>query len=89
VWGVFVRPEWRGQGIAAQLLDELLARARQLAGLEQLQLSVVTGQEAAVHLYQSLGFQQYGLERRALRIGEHYVDEFHMVLFLQEVTDGN
>jgi ribosomal protein S18 acetylase RimI-like enzyme len=89
VWGVFVLPEWRGQGIAEQLLDELLARARQLADLGQLQLSVVTTQEAAVHLYQSRGFQQYGLERRALRIGDRYVDEFHMVLFLQEVADGN
>jgi ribosomal protein S18 acetylase RimI-like enzyme len=89
VWGVFVRPEWRGRGIAAQLLVELLARARQLAGLEQLQLSVVTTQAAAVHLYQSRGFQTYGLEREALRDGDSYVDEYHMVLFLKEVGNGN
>jgi ribosomal protein S18 acetylase RimI-like enzyme len=70
-------------------LDELLARARQLAGLEQLQLSVVTTQAAAVHLYQSRGFQTYGLEREALRDGDSYVDEYHMVLFLKEVGNGN
>ena len=89
VWGVFVRPEWRGQGIAAQLLDELLKRARQLDGLEQLQLSVVTEQAAAVRLYQSRGFQTYGLEREALRDSDRYVDEYHMVLFLKEMGREN
>ena len=90
VWGVFVRPEWRGQGIAAQLLDALLARGAAVGRFGA--VTVVGGdgvRKRAVRLYQSRGFQVYGLEREALRNGDRYVDEYHMVLFLKKVSDGN
>jgi hypothetical protein len=45
-------------------------------------LSVVTEQNAAVGLYRSLGFESYGCERRALKIGDRYVDEDNMVLYV-------
>ena len=51
VWGVFVLPECRGRGLAGQLLDGLIERAQKLAGLRQLQLSVVTELETAVQKF--------------------------------------
>ena len=43
---------------------------------------VATTQTAAIALYQSLGFRSFGCEYRALKIGERYVDEEQMVLYL-------
>jgi hypothetical protein len=45
-------------------------------------ISVVTVQAAALSLYRSLGFESYGRERRALKIGDRYLDEEHMILFV-------
>ena len=75
VWGMYVAPEVRGQGFARSLMAALISRAAALPDLEQLVLEVVTTNEAARRLYSSLGFVPYGLERRALRIGDRYMDE--------------
>jgi len=75
VWGMYVAPEMRGEGLARSLMSALISRASVLPDLEQLVLEVVTTNEAAQRLYSSLGFVPYGLERRALRIGNRYLDE--------------
>jgi ribosomal protein S18 acetylase RimI-like enzyme len=79
VWGVYVKPEHRGLGIARKLLDELLHRASLLPGLEQVMLTVGVEQTAARRLYLSFGFEVFGRERHALKIGDTYVDEDYMV----------
>ena len=84
IWGMYVAPEARGQGIGRTLLSEAIAHAKMLSGLEQIGLSVVTEKRAARNLYRSLGFNVYGLESRALKLGEQYLDEEHMVLWLDE-----
>jgi ribosomal protein S18 acetylase RimI-like enzyme len=82
IWGVFVDPSHRGQGIARRLLSETLRRAALLSGLEQIILTVGDGQTAARSLYASLGFTVFGHERHALKIGEVYVDEHYMVFLV-------
>jgi RimJ/RimL family protein N-acetyltransferase len=82
VLGVYVTPSHRGQGISKRLMGGLIARARTFPGLEQLGLAVSTHQEAARNLYRSLGFEVWGHERRALKVGETYADFEHMVLWL-------
>jgi len=82
IWGVYVKPEWRRKGIARVLLSEIVERAKAIAGIEQILLSVATDQAAAKNLYQSLGFEVYGREPRTLKIGDRYVDEDLMVLRL-------
>jgi len=64
------------------MLRALLQRAAGTEGIEQIMLSVATTQNAAVSLYRSLGFESFGRERRALKIGERYVDEENMVLYV-------
>jgi ribosomal protein S18 acetylase RimI-like enzyme len=75
IWGMYVVPEGRKQGVGKQLLQALLERASTLAGLEQVQLSVVTTNTAARHLYMSAGFRVYGTEPHAMKQGESYLDE--------------
>lgn len=82
VWGVYVTPEARGRGAGRALLEELIARARALPGLEQIHLTVVSINEPACHLYRALGFARYGTEPRALRLGDRYLDEDLMILRL-------
>ena len=82
LWGFYVTASWRAKGIGKALLQELLTVARAQPGLEQITLTVNTGQAAAKRLYSSLGFQVFGHEKCALKIGDTYVDEEHMVLSL-------
>jgi ribosomal protein S18 acetylase RimI-like enzyme len=79
---MYVAPEQRGQGVGKALVQELIARARLLAGLEQIHLTVNTTAQPAQALYRSQGFQVYGTARRALKSSGQYWDEDFMVLEL-------
>jgi ribosomal protein S18 acetylase RimI-like enzyme len=80
IWGVYVTQDWRGKGIARVLLSEIIERARAKPEVEQLLLAVAVGQDSAKQLYESLGFEVYGREPRAIKLGDRYVDEELMVL---------
>lgn len=79
---VYVAPATRRRGVGRALLDATIARARRIDGLEQLHLSVVDTNEPARRLYRGLGFTAYGLEPRAIKVGDCYYDEELMVLRL-------
>jgi ribosomal protein S18 acetylase RimI-like enzyme len=81
IWGVYVTPNARRKGVARALLNEIVRRARAIAGIEQINLVVSAPQMSAKQLYSSLGFHTYGIERRSLKIGSEYVDDKLMVLF--------
>jgi ribosomal protein S18 acetylase RimI-like enzyme len=80
VYGVYVSSAHRGKGVGRALLVELVQRAKQDSSLEQILLAVATVQTAARELYRSLGFQTFGIEPNALKVGSNYVDEDHMIL---------
>jgi ribosomal protein S18 acetylase RimI-like enzyme len=83
IWGVYVRGNCRGQGIGRALCLALLERIKALPGLEQVILTISSRQVAAQALYRSLGFETFGVERAALKIGSQYFDEEYMVLRLR------
>jgi ribosomal protein S18 acetylase RimI-like enzyme len=74
VYGMYVTPQMRGRGVGKTLLLELIGRARACDGVEQLGLSVVAANDGAMKLYESVGFEAYGVERRALKWGEGYYE---------------
>ncbi|KAA5608292.1 GNAT family N-acetyltransferase [Rhodovastum atsumiense] len=78
LWGMFVRPDARGTGLATALVVRVLEHAAQV--VEEVRLTVVTSNTAAVRLYTRAGFEQYGLERRALKVGGRYYDELLMAV---------
>jgi ribosomal protein S18 acetylase RimI-like enzyme len=82
IWGVYVTPQLRGQGVAKALLAGIIENARTLPELRVLCLSVTVGNEAARRLYRSLGFQMWGVEPLALKVGETCFDEEQMTLDL-------
>jgi ribosomal protein S18 acetylase RimI-like enzyme len=80
IFGLFVEPEMRGQGLGKALLLELISKVKICNGLEQINLAVVANNEPAKRLYNSIGFQVYGVEKNALKFNEKYFDEELMVL---------
>lgn len=83
LWGVYVSPARRREGLARKLLSRVLSFARE-EGVLQIQLCVNVENIRARNLYRSLGFAPFGLEPRAMRVGERYFDEEHMVLVLDK-----
>lgn len=55
LYGFFVEPAFRGQGIATQLLQATIQHAQPY--VEQVTLSVMATNLPAIHLYQKLGFK--------------------------------
>jgi RimJ/RimL family protein N-acetyltransferase len=82
LWGMYVRPEARKSGTGRLLVDAVTAHAAKR--VEQLQLVVVSENRAALRLYTSAGFVEYGRGVKALKHGGRYYDETLMVLFFDE-----
>jgi ribosomal protein S18 acetylase RimI-like enzyme len=82
IWGVYVTAALRGRGIGRRLMDALLERAAKILGLEQIHLAVTATQAAAAGMYESLGFEVFAREAKALKVGEQYIDEEFLVLWL-------
>ncbi len=73
--GVYVRPSHRGRGLGERLVGRLIQHARELGDIRVIQLKVAIENRPAVALYDRMGFRVYGIEHRAIRLGERYVDE--------------
>ena len=87
VWGTYLQPQHRGNGLARQLLEATLNRLRLMSGLELIQLAVTAGNTAAENLYLTNGFRDYGLEPAALKVDGQDYDERLMWLPLH--ADGD
>ena len=82
IWGVYVRPLYRGQRLADRLIGACVdwARAKSLA---MVKLSVVAGNESARRCYERCGFTTYGVEPVAVRWDGAQYDELLMSLRLR------
>lgn len=85
LWGMFDLPEARGTGLGPALVARVLEHASQT--VEEVRLTVVSTNAAAIRLYERAGFERYGLERRALKVGSDYHDEVLMALSLRCAAD--
>src|SRR5262245_20281601 len=74
IWGVYVRPEWRGASIADALIGACVTWARQQR-LRLVTLSVVTTNAAAIRCYVRCGFSVYGLDPEVIYHNGVYYDE--------------
>ncbi len=88
IWGVYVAPEYRGQGIADRLLDAAISHARGIEGVLQLHLQVVSSNLAALRSYERAGFARWGRMPRADIIDGQALDNDFMVLMLDATGDG-
>ena len=77
VWGVYVKPEWRGLHIAEELIRACFAWAKDRR-IVIAKLGVAAINQSAVRCYERCGFKVYGTEPRALYYDGQYYD-FHMM----------
>jgi ribosomal protein S18 acetylase RimI-like enzyme len=82
LWGMYVRPEYRHRGIAQQLADIIMLSAKEDARCEQILITVSPPGSLAHRFYEKLGFILYGVEYRALKLEDEYVDEVLMMRVL-------
>jgi RimJ/RimL family protein N-acetyltransferase len=82
LWGMYVRPDFRGRGVGADLVRAAIDHARSSPGIAWVQLSVTAAAPAARRLYERAGFRVWGVEPDALRVGDESVEQHHMALRL-------
>ena len=83
--GMYVAPEFRRRGFGRALLGAALVHAQSIAGVRQLTLGVNATNTAARTLYQSVGFECFGVEPAALQVDGTFYDEEHYVLRMDPV----
>lgn len=79
IWGVYVDPAHRGRGVGRQLVTAALDFAFQTLEVRQVNLGVNVANPAAIRLYETLGFETFGLEKAFMLIDGQPHDELHMV----------
>jgi ribosomal protein S18 acetylase RimI-like enzyme len=81
LFSVYVDAAHRRTGLSRALVEAAIGHAR-TAGLVVLHLTVTVGNDPARRLYAGLGFQTYGIERRAFRVDGVFYDSDLMALDL-------
>ncbi|TRZ38014.1 GNAT family N-acetyltransferase [Niallia circulans] len=81
IFAMYVAVEKRGKGIAKKLMQEAITKSKQMDEIEAIYLTVGAANLPAKNLYQSLGFEAYGIDKNALKIDNIYFDEELMVLY--------
>ena len=80
--GISIQAAYCGCGLGRRLLTLAIAQARE-NGFSQLELGVYANNARAIHLYRSLGFEDFGCTPCAFRLPDGtYHDERIMVQFL-------
>ncbi|MBB3118331.1 GNAT family N-acetyltransferase [Pseudoduganella violacea] len=86
--GVYVRPEQRGRGLARRLAQTVVDHARSLPDLRLLTLDVTETNTQAIALYESLGFQRYGVLPEATCVDGVFYGQVEMVCRLSDLPPG-
>jgi len=77
LWGVYVKPDWRGLRVGQALVEECAAWAR-AHGMTIIKLGVATVNGPAIRCYTRCGFTVYGTDPKTLCLDGVYYDEFLM-----------
>jgi ribosomal protein S18 acetylase RimI-like enzyme len=78
LFGMVVRPDFRGRGIGKALVEAVLREAAQAPFTRVVQLTVSDTNSAARRLYEGCGFVPFGTEPMAVRLDGRDVAKVHM-----------
>jgi RimJ/RimL family protein N-acetyltransferase len=81
LFAIIVDEKYRGKGVGAKLMRELMTLAKERFKLEFLHLEVYQG-NPAINLYKRLGFKEYGVHRRFMKDKGRYLDKILMQKYL-------
>ena len=80
---MYVSKEFRGHGIAKQLLGEIIKRVEAVSDIEQINLIVISDNARAKGLYEKFGFEKFGTEQNSVKWNGKYFSEDLMALRLK------
>lgn len=69
LFAIVVGEKFRGRGVGTRLLKFLIKEAKETFGLRLLHLEVYKG-NPAYNLYKRLGFQEYGIHKRFMKLAD-------------------
>ena len=78
VIGMYVTPAARGRNAARKLLDAAIEDAKAREGILLLTLTATEGNDPAVNLYRTAGFEVFGIEPMAILTSSGYKAKVHM-----------
>ena len=78
-FGISISDEYQNKGLGKILTQYMLDIAKE-HGLKKVDLSVVSHNERAIHVYEKMGFEKEGLQKMSHwnRVLGRYCDEYHM-----------
>jgi ribosomal protein S18 acetylase RimI-like enzyme len=78
IFGVYVKKEFRGQGIGKKLIESAQKIIQRNVDVSKIKLTVNPEQKAAVKLYETFGFESVGRLKKELKIDDKFYDELIM-----------
>jgi len=82
IFGVYVKKEYRSQGIGKKLIESALSQIRKNRNTIKIDLTVNPKQKEAVKLYKKYGFRIVGVLKKDLFVNKKFYDELVMEKFL-------
>ncbi len=87
IWGVYVQQNHRHKGIGKKVVEFAVNEAWKDNAIALIQLGVGLHNFPAINLYANLGFESYGVEKRAFIVNGEYIDEYLMVMMRPGTED--
>ena len=79
---VYLKKEYRGRGIASQLMNEAIKVIKARKRTKKIKLNVTTNQLSAVNLYKKFGFRIVGELKEEMKVNGKYYNSYVMELLL-------
>lgn len=79
---MYVSSKFRGKGYSKLLMKAVIERVKKIKDIEQINLTVISSNEAAKSLYKQYNFVTYSSEKNAVKWNGSYLDEDSMALKL-------
>lgn len=78
VWGAYVKPDYRNQGIATRMANILFEKISDNPDIKKIKTYSITNGHLAVNVYKNFGFDIIGISKEELLIGDRYFDVYIM-----------
>jgi RimJ/RimL family protein N-acetyltransferase len=83
-FGMGVSQEFRNKGVGKVLLSSLIEWCKKDDNpIEKIDLGVLSENKPGIALYKSFGFKQEGFVEKAVKVGDKYIDQIQMCLWVK------
>lgn len=88
LWGLYVQPNFRRQGVGKGLVTLAIAEAKEMPYLELLRAGATLDGDTLLHFFAACGFREYGREPRSKLFNGVYYDQAYLWCPLADVANS-